>query len=392
MPLRIPPRLRWTCQIVAVCCAFSPPATLLAQPTAKVVLGRWARHLEVGPEMDARGVKLYGSEFVDQDLRNARFDHCVLYGVKFEACRLNNASFRGAILAGAFLDGTNYCNADFTDAVISNMRSRPSFTPEQLMSTHSYKTGNLENVLISGRALEATNEPPQYDFRRANLSGARFSAGDFTKSDFAGAILSGVSFGGSLVSFESLSRSATFRSRQLQGMTFGLVRFVDACDFSGMDLTGARFSNLRKWGAETYELPIKLDRAIIRGARFSESPPGTYNFINKEHIYSTASYRQGDLRGVTFSGLDLSGIDFSKQNLTGAAFIQCDLSNADFTDAVITGASFGEFARLTPFARPNPGLTIEQIRSTWNFKQGRMDGIQLPPDLSAALAEEAENR
>jgi len=76
---------------------------------------------------------------------------------------------------------------------------------------------------------------------------------------------------------------------------------------------------------------------------------------------------------------------------TGAAFRECDLTNADFTDAVITGASFGEFTRLTPFARPNPGLTIEQIRSTWNFKHGRMDGIQLPPDLSAALAEEAGN-
>jgi len=83
-------------------------------------------------------------------------------------------------------------------------------------------------------------------------------------------------------------------------------------------------------------------------------------------------------------GIDLAGFDLSNQNLTGAAFGRCDLTNVDFTGAVITGADFA-YRR-----QPNTGLTADQIKSTWNYKHGRMEGIQLPPGIAEALRSEKD--
>ena len=36
----------------------------------------------------------------------------------------------------------------------------------------------------------------------------------------------------------------------------------------------------------------------------------------------------------------------------------------------------------------NKGLTTEQIKSTWNYKHGHMEGIILPKDIADALQQE----
>jgi hypothetical protein len=38
------------------------------------------------------------------------------------------------------------------------------------------------------------------------------------------------------------------------------------------------------------------------------------------------------------------------------------------------------------------GLTVEQIKSTWNYKNGKMDRIKLPPDIQKALDEEMKQK
>ena len=75
--------------------------------------------------------------------------------------------------------------------------------------------------------------------------------------------------------------------------------------------------------------------------------------------------------------LDLANVDFSQQDLTRAKFVQCDLTGADFTDAVITDADFHGCLDTPP--------TVEQIKSTWNYKHGRMAGVLLAEQLQAAL-------
>ena len=374
-------RLRWRFALAVACALFMPSGELLAQPTAKVVLGRWARGLRVGRDMDARGVKLYGSELVDQDLRNARFDHCALYGVELVECNLMNASFRGAVLAGVSMAGCRLDHADFTDAIINDMADPfVCFTPQQLVSTYSYKKKDLRNAMISGPPSDESSEPLGYDFRRTDLSRARLIGGDFTKSDFTDSTLFGAEFSSCVLAFESLSSSRTFRSRNLEEMTFAGVYFVDACDFSGMDLRRARLSHLRDH-ARPGPLPLNLTDALIQGATFANDPLRVPT-VTGEHLRSTASYRQGDLSGIQLYDIDLAGVDLSNQNLTGAAFGRCDLTNVDFTGAVITGADFVTFRYRDD---PTKGLTADQIKSTWNYKHGRMEGIQLPEAVAKAL-------
>ena len=63
-----------------------------------------------------------------------------------------------------------------------------------------------------------------------------------------------------------------------------------------------------------------------------------------------------------------------------------DLHNAispehNLDDAVITGAHFFN----VPFGS-NVGLTAEQIRTTWNYKNDRMQGIVLPKEIADSLS------
>jgi len=63
------------------------------------------------------------------------------------------------------------------------------------------------------------------------------------------------------------------------------------------------------------------------------------------------------------------------------------LTNVDFTGAVITAADFVTFRYRRD---PTKGLTADQIKSTWNYKHGRMEGIRLPLEIAQALRSEEE--
>jgi len=80
--------------------------------------------------------------------------------------------------------------------------------------------------------------------------------------------------------------------------------------------------------------------------------------------------------------IDLSGWDLSRVNLTGSTFSHCTFAGTNLEDAVITGARFSSTS----------DLTVEQIQSTWNYKHGRMEGVELFGKVAAALAEEGETR
>jgi hypothetical protein len=57
----------------------------------------------------------------------------------------------------------------------------------------------------------------------------------------------------------------------------------------------------------------------------------------------------------------------------------------DYPDLVAVTFSSLRFA-IGP--ADSPGLTIEQIKSTWNYKNGRMAGVVLPRRVAAALLKE----
>ena len=89
---------------------------------------------------------------------------------------------------------------------------------------------------------------------------------------------------------------------------------------------------------------------------------------------------------VQMYNMDISGLDLSHFNLTGCVFgsirNSTNVSEVIFSDAIITKCNFWQ----------SIGLTTEQIKSTWNYKHGRMDGVILPQDIQAALDAEKEGK
>lgn len=340
----------------------------------RVRLGPWTGRLEVGPGMNAAGRRLRGSQFVGQDLSGARFDGCDLDGVRFYQCDLSGASFKGAHLTGAIIGDCQFEGADFTDAVINGIVLGDGrfdlydlrLSEQQFTSTRSYEIKDLSNCMIYGLQ-DGKDGKWRYDFRGADLREATIVGGDFTESDFTNADVSGITLRNCTIRFDQLAATKTFRSGMSRRILFDGAQIEGKADFSGVRLAGSRFS-------------VSFASADFTGAEIRQCWLG--RAITQDHLRSTKSYHDGDLREVVFAAMGLSGFDFSGQNLTGCQFILCHLTHANFEDAVITGADF------SPLEHSQSGLTPDQIKSTWNYKHGRMEGVRLPQHIGEALTDE----
>jgi uncharacterized protein YjbI with pentapeptide repeats len=312
--------------------------------------------------------------FYDSTLDDANLSGAILSGANFSAASMVSANLSGAYLlgmtdllgqtsldhsnltnanlseadltrvslSGAKLDGANLTGATIKGAVLSDVSG---FIAEQLYSTASYQSNELQNLLFIANNLTGWDFSGQNltdtwflrcslenaDLSGANLTGTEFTSATLAGADFEGAIVSGTnlqnttSFG---FTKEQLNSTASYRAKDLQGI---LLRRNDLSgwDFSGQNLSGADFFESNLSNAD-------LTDAVIAGTSFA----GTTSLgFKKEQLYSTASYQAKDLKGIAFYNDDLSGWDFSGQNLTGAS-LWAELTNADFTDAVVTGAYF----------------------------------------------------
>ncbi len=399
-----------------------------------------------GSGVDAAGMNLEGSFFGGGDLSGANFNKANLRRAKFAQTRSVRgqasldapASFVGADLRGAEWDGFDYRwlqACDFRDARIEHMTqgndhgtSAHFLTPEQIQTTKSFKIRNLTGFHVIGGSFTDAERPPSLnqwtqighsgfirrvgiDFRGFDLRNAVFRSADFRGSQFDGAYIQGATFSAVRISYEQIAatrswqgrtldsgtreqplalhmayldcsgwkfagrrlRESTFKSVDLTGCDFREADLRDvtfaACpchraDFSNADLRGATIPPGR--GGKT----VNVSDADIRGARIGN--------LTSEQLASTKSYGIGDLSRATFS-MDLTEMDLSNQVLAECVFNACNVAGADFTDAVISGAEFRVF-------KPEHVPTLDQIKSTWNYKHGRMEGIRLPEELADALA------
>ena len=101
---------------------------------------------------------------------------------------------------------------------------------------------------------------------------------------------------------------------------------------------------------------------------------------------STRSFNEKKIAHVRFEGkppdtpeADFTGLDFSGFDLTGTHFAR-NLKGINLTNAVITS---GDFSRAT-------NLTLDQIKSTWNYKTGNMEGVILPKEIQEVLEAERQ--
>ncbi|MFV2068762.1 MAG: pentapeptide repeat-containing protein [Pirellulales bacterium] len=130
-------------------------------------------------------------------------------------------------------------------------------------------------------------------------------------------------------------------------------------DFSGQDLKGTSFVSSTLGGTN-------LTDAIVAGADFSDTVSGGFT---KEQLYSTASYKRKDLRGVQLAFHDLSGWNFRSQNLADALLWVAVFIDADFSFADLRGAEIGQ-----------SGGWDSEGRENMIWPDGRIEGLELGPD------------
>jgi len=346
-----------------------------------------------GPGVDASGLDLSGSTFVGMDLSGANFDGANLRGTAFFQVvnQRKPASFRGADLRNAvFSESDLHAASDFTGALINGAMwalSSRFLTVEQLRATKSYQLQDLSECCIGGGEVRLTGQHAYpkvaLNLRGFNLRGAVLTKGDFTESDFTGADLREVKFHAAAINQEQLLRQGQprFGYRTREGDPFDWLRgsLYEGVAFNYMDLSGWDFSKQSLRGTQFYSARLegaKFDGCDIRDAWLDGRMMGI------ESLRATKSCREATFSGTTFNAWDFRGFDFSRFNLTECTFDFCILTGADFTDAVISRADF-HLCRQTP-------PTADQIKSTWNCKHGRMEGIRLPPEIAQALRSEEE--
>jgi len=167
-------------------------------------------------------------------------------------------------------------------------------------------------------------------------------------------------------------------------------------------LSNTSFSEVKTAGANFTDVKIT-------GATFHGNNPyhhKTIVDIKIEQILSTKDFKDGFVKNVRLGRIawpdhtiDLSNMVFVDcqfgcipciWNENGKEYVpdydrikelpDSEFAKINFTDSIISGCNFEYFL----------GLTTENIKSTWNYKHGRMNGIKLPVEIQKALDAEKE--
>ena len=112
------------------------------------------------------------------------------------------------------------------------------------------------------------------------------------------------------------------------------------------------------------------------------------SYLTKEQFISTKNYQERVFVGITFSNFNMSSSNptvntlLENLDLSTAIFVNCtfrsSMVDTNIQDAVFSNCSL----------RKESNLTVEQIKSTWNYNNNRMDLIKLPPNLQKYFDEE----
>jgi uncharacterized protein YjbI with pentapeptide repeats len=231
----------------------------------------------------------------------------------------NYADFKGTNLTGAWLLESVVANADFTDAIVKGtwFDSASGFTKEQLYSTTSYRNKDLGSIKLYGCNLSAC------DLHSQNLQGAWLSSANLT------------------------------------GATFASANLADA-DLTSATLVGVDFTD-----------------AIVKGTNLAGTTSGGFT---KEQLYSTASYKNSDMAGISLVSNNMAAWDFHGQNLTMADF-SCDFTpTTDLTSATFAGANLTDayFSRTSLAGADLTGADLTRTRFLWaNMTGANLAGANL---------------
>ncbi len=308
-------------------------------------------------------------------------------GAQLDYFDLTQAYLIGADLTDAHLYNTDLTSADFTGASLVD-----AFLPSSVLTSATLSGVNAtDGIFHHGTLTDA-------DLTYADLTNANFWSATLTNADFTGAVITGADFESTTDSGFTAAQLYSTQSYQNKNLAQIWFWFNDMTgwNFSQQDLSGANFLSATLTGTDFTD-------AVITGASFSRTVEG--GFVAAQ-LYSTQSYKDKDLTGVSLRMNDLTGWDLSQQDLTGADFANCAmtnvnlaganltdawlydaaLANADLSNANLSGAGLSQAdlstanltgALIAGADLNGTGITLAKLYSTQSYQDGQLPGTKL---------------
>jgi uncharacterized protein YjbI with pentapeptide repeats len=259
-------------------------------------------------------------------------------------------------------------------------------------STFGFPYGKLKNIKFDGANLDGAMfqgvEFVNCSFKRASLDKARVADVVFTDCDFSGATLNHKCDHKEQykrseyyveMTADDIKKTLSFRENKCLCERVFPHQSFEGTDLSDFDLTQSAF-----WNKDSLK-NCKMTDALISNSFFAK--------ITYEQLLSTKEGKRNCFTGLIIGYCNFKGADLSRRVFIDCRFsgfmstvppqFCCDFEGANFTDTVISGCIFTNSVK---------NLTPDQIKSTWNYKVGRMEGIKLPKSIQDELDKEKENK
>ena len=290
--------------------------------------------------------------------------------------------------SGKIYEGINLSKQDFRELHIPLEHDEDlSLMPAVCFRNVDFSDGDFVRANLEGASFE------NCDFTRADLTHTKLGGGNQVRAfspgcDFTDAEIQGANI---YLDVKQLQSTATYKRKDLNGMRFAPVNygnlsfagfnltrctFISDSQLANCDFTDACIAGLRVIAYSGSLAHDGFRRSTIAGARLR----GTY--LKIEQLLVTKDFKTGIVRGLRVDNLVFpnSVVDLSNMVFTDCCFAVPTPAKVDLTGSVIVECDFRDF----------DGLTLENIKSTWNYKYGRMKGIALPEEIQKALDAEKE--
>jgi uncharacterized protein YjbI with pentapeptide repeats len=393
-----------------------------------ISLANWNLSSQNLTQADFGGATLTGTEFTNANLRGARFNSAIgftkeqlysasnyadgdLSSMQLSSLNLSGANFANQNLSKTSLNSSTLTGANFAGAIIQNAglsaTTARGFTKEQLYSTASYQMRDLTGVSFTN------NNVAGWNFADQNLTNASFGGSDtVTGAIFTNAIIRDANLNSSSFTKQQLYSTASYINQDLTGLnmsysdrsTWNFAQqkltaagfqetVLNSTDFTDADLTAAVLIDAQLNSAKLVRANLtnaNVYSAILSGADLTnavvEGADLGYTDITLPQIYSTASYKNKNLRGVSLRSLILTGGNFAGQNLANAdfglttsencTFAAADLTGVDFYTSSLSGANFTN-ASIAQANFSLSKLVKEQLYSTASYQNHDLHGLWL---------------
>jgi uncharacterized protein YjbI with pentapeptide repeats len=271
----------------------------------------------VGPSVDMSGTNVSGFVFGTSAAATTAGSTAALSGVNF-----TNANMTSANLLGSTVNGTTFTGANFLRTRTGGLSYTTTLPSMPDATTYKYIVTTSSGGYIIG---------PGVDLTQANLQGANFTGVNFKNVVMTGATISSTSS-------ENVTYDAS--SALPAGYTF-ITNSANSSfimgpnlDFTSKSLNGATISNVDV--TNTIFTSALLIGVKSSGITFTAGSPPVFTAGSGYTI--NAGFLVGP--SVDLSGASMRGVDFSGQNLTSAVFVNADLSGANLYATTLSYATF----------------------------------------------------